>query len=357
MPLSDDHFASDEILIDFSSAGLYLCGLQTVCAVIACAATSVACCWLLPPSAVSAVRTLAVTSAVGFCCMRKPIRVGRVRGVTVIFNALRPCVALYILSLTLEQLVHTCVADHAIGGSWRHVIFHMMMFLIICSAFSRAHKPKNETDVPFLITSASLLVVAMLPPPATPLSGPLCQAASMFSAAERMLRAMLFGAIYVIHVYAAAPSHNSIHEISVCTMRSGAAAVWILGVYMFALVLAPVQAALALWVRFGTESSLPPPYAQVDTRSDSGGSDAEMGGMGSSAYYDATKESTPLVGSLTNETYLAEGVPVDPRSIAQPGMLRGGAGGSVFSLQQLGGPAGGGAMSQERMAQIAAGLA
>ena len=371
MPLTEDHFASHELLIDFSSAGLYLCGLQTVCAVIACATVSIACCWLLPPSAVSAVRTLAITSAVGFCCMRKPIRVGRVRGVTVLFNALRPCVALYILSLTLEQLVHTCVADHASGGSWRHVIFHMMMVLIICSAFSRAHKPKNETDVPFLVTAGSLLVIAMLPPPATPLSGPLCQAASLFSATERLLRALLFGAVYVIHVYAAAPSQNSIHEISVCTMRSGAAAVWILGVHMFALVLAPVQAALALWARFGSESNGPTPiYAQVDSRSDSGGSDSELGLPG---YYDTTtasmlKEQHPLVGAgdsdvgLSNESYLAEGVPIDPRSVAQPGLLRGGIGGSVFALQPVASPTGQGngvskaPMTSERMAQIAAGM-
>ena len=358
MPLSDDHYTSDEILIDFSSAGLYLCGLQTVCAVIACAATSVACCWLLPPSAVSAVRTLAVTSAVGFACMRKPVRIGRVRGVTVIFNALRPCVALYILSLTLEQLVHTCVADHAIGGSWRHVIFHMMMIFIICSAFSRAHKPKNETDMPFLVTSVSLLVIAMLPPPATPLSGPLCQAATLFSAAERLLRALLFSSLYVIHVYAAAPSQNSIHEISVCTMRSGAAAVWILGVHLFVLVLAPMQAALALWARFGSEGVSATSYTQVDNRSDSGGSDAELG-LSAAPYYDQTKENTPLVSSLSNESYLAEGVPVDARMVAQPGVLRGGAGGSVFSLHQLGNGGNGGSgsvMSSERMAQIAANL-
>ena len=89
--ISDEVYLShDDPFIDFSSAGLYLVGLQTTVATVACAATSIASCWLLPASMVSAVRTLAMTCFVGFVCMRKPLRVGRVRGVTTIFNALRP---------------------------------------------------------------------------------------------------------------------------------------------------------------------------------------------------------------------------------------------------------------------------
>jgi hypothetical protein len=243
-----------------------------------------------------------------------------------------------------------------------------MMVFMIASAFCRAHKPKNETDVPFLVTAGSLLVIAMLPPPATPLSGPLCQAASLFSAAERLLRALLFGTLYVIHVYAAAPSQSSIHEISVCTMRSGAAAVWILGVHLFVLIFAPAQAALALWARFGSE---PPPsqiYAQVDTRSDSGASDAELG-LPSAHFYESSAQKDIQCGGasagLSGESYLAEGIPVDSRSLPQHGVLRGGIGGGVFSLQQLGSGAAASAatasssssaMSSERMAQIAASL-
>ena len=128
--LEDDvYFSHDDPFIDFSSAGLYLVGLQTTVATVACAAASVASCWLLPPSAISAVRTLAITAATGFLCMRKPVRVGRVRGVTTIFNALRPCIALYIGVLTIEQLVHTCVAtDQEPTGYTRRVIFHFRFF-------------------------------------------------------------------------------------------------------------------------------------------------------------------------------------------------------------------------------------
>ena len=138
-------------------------------------------------------------------------------------------------------------------------------------------------------------------------------------------------------------------------MRSGAAAVWILGVYIFALLLAPLQAALALWARFGSENAMPRSYAQVDTRSDSGGSDAELA-LSAVPYYDQTKPNTSFVNSLASEAYLAEGVPVDTRGIAQPGVVRGGAGGSVFSLHQLGTGGNNAAMSSERMAAIAAGM-
>lgn len=355
MSLADEPYMGDDAAsIDFSSAGLYLCGLQTVVSVVVCSAASVACCWVLPAAAVSAVRTLAITSAVGLVCMRKPLRIGRVRGVTVIFNALRPCVALYILSLTLEQLVHTCVAADAMGGSWRHVIFHVMMLFIIFSAFIRAHRPRSETDVPFLLTTAALLVIAMLPPPATPLAGPLCQGPSLFSAAERLLRAMLFGSLYVIHVYAAAPSQNSIHEISVCTMRSGAAAVWILGVHIIGLALAPVQGFLALWARVGSDHVIPQNYTAVDARSDSGQSDTELG---LPHYSDTLKESLPLVASVADvngHTPQAEGIPVDPRALSSHGLLRqvNGNGSMPFAMGQA--PGGTQGMTSERMAQIAA---
>ena len=68
-----------------------------------------------------------------------------------------------------------------------------------------------------------------LPPPAVPLSGPLCEASSLFAAGERLLRAFLFAALYVIHVYCSPPLRNSIHDLAVCIMRCAAAAVWVLG--------------------------------------------------------------------------------------------------------------------------------
>ena len=292
--------SDDDNPVDFSAAGLYLVGLQTVLATLACAAVSVACCWLLPEAAISAVRTLAVTATVGFLAVRKPFRLGRVRGVITMFNALRPCVVLYILCLTLEQLVHTCVpTGEQVHAVWRRVVFHLMVALMLLSGFIRAYRPRSETDFPFLLTATALLVVAILPPPASALSGPLCEPIPLFAAGERLLRALLFSGLYVVHVYSGSPNRNALNELSLVVMRCSAASIWVLGVHPLALALAPVQAILSLWARFGTDeggggghggATGLPTYASVDTRSDGGGStttfeDPEAGAM--SVYHGA----------------------------------------------------------------------
>ena len=363
----DLYLSHDDPYIDFSSAGLYLVGLQTTVATVACSAASVASCWLLPIPTISAVRTLAITAAVGFACMRKPLRVGRVRGVGTIFNALRPCVAIYISSLVIEQLVHTCVAeDHAPNGYTRKAVFHSMIALMALSGFVRAYRPTSETDAPFLVTSGAVLIVAMLPPPATPLSGPLCEGASLFHAGERLLRAFLFSALYVIHVYCSPPNRNAIHDLAVCIMRCAAAAVWVLGCHILVLWLGAIQAFVALWARFGQNgSSAPiPSYGPVDTRSDSGLSDSELGippppvlsssgGYASGSAYNGsysayngysggydkemTRASTPDVSSSSFSDGI--GVPVDASTLAQ-----------------LAATHGNGGLTKERMAAIAAGI-
>lgn len=385
--LSDEVYLShDDPYIDFSSAGLYLVGLQTTVATVACAATSVACCWLMPVGMISAVRTLALTSCVAFVCMRKPIRIGKVRGVTTIFNALRPCVLLFITALVIEQLVHTCVAtDHRNLGFSRRIIFHCTVAMMMAAGLWRASKPMVETDTPFLVTALCVVIIAALPPSAVPLSGPLCEAASLFGAGERLLRAFLFAALYVIHVYCSPPNRNSIHDLAVCVVRCAAAAVWVMGCHLYIIWIAFIQAAVALWARFGSE----PPgnsstYSSVDTRSDSGLSDAELGGISygpSSGDYRLERDSNGVlvapylrdppgygrnngftpdpglaavsnvemhaaetavsVGHLsvsksTSPSMLNEGVPVDPRHLA--------------SLVGHGGSM----MTSERMAQIAA---
>lgn len=354
--------------IDFSSAGLYLVGLQTTVATVACAAASVASCWLLPLAAISAVRTLVITCGVGFLFMRKPIRIGRVRGVATIFNALRPCVIIYVGVLVLEQLVHTCVAnDREPPGSTRHVVFHMMISCMMVAGLVRAYRPLSETDAPFLVTAGALVVVAMMPPPATPLTGPLCEAASLFMAGERLLRAFLFAALYVVQVYCSPPKQNTIHDLTVCIMRCGAAAVWVLGCHLFLIWIGCIQAFLALWARFGHEQSGLPTthYSTVDTHSDSGLSDAELGippppilsnglpvgyagnngysnsGYGNNGYYVGKELDRAPTPEATSSLYScsSDGVPVDAASLAS------------MAAQVSAGP-----MSKERLAQIAAGL-
>ena len=242
----------DEKSIDFSSVGLYLAGLQIVFTIVCCGCASVLCCWLMPHHAISAVRTLAITTAIGILLIRKPLRIGRVRGVTTMFNALRPSVGVYILALVLEQLVHTCVVTDDMSenhGMFRRVVYHIISIFLIMSGFARARSPRSESDMPFLITIISLLATALLPPPAVAKSGPLCEPTTLLGAGERVLRALLFSALYVVLVYAAAPGRNVSNELFICVARATAACIWVLSATAWALPLAPLQAAIVLFSR------------------------------------------------------------------------------------------------------------
>ena len=194
-----DEAMEDERAIDFDSIGLYLAGLQVCFAIVCCSSASVLCCWLMPPAAISAVRTLAITTVIGFMLVRKPLRVGKTRGVMTVFNALRPAIAIYVLALVLEQLVHTCVhlgdgADAEEHGALRRGVYHVILVFLIISGFLRAKNPRSESDHPFLLTMFCLLAIAVLPPPAASRTGPLCQPTSLLGAGERILRALLFAA-------------------------------------------------------------------------------------------------------------------------------------------------------------------
>ena len=62
--LSDAPTTFGDVAIDFGAAGLYLVGLQVSLATLAASGVAVACCSLLPSGPVSAVRTLALCSAI-----------------------------------------------------------------------------------------------------------------------------------------------------------------------------------------------------------------------------------------------------------------------------------------------------
>ena len=264
--------AMDEKSIDFGNVGLYLAGLQVCFAVVSCGCVSVLCCWLLPPDAISAVRTLAITAMVGLLLVRSPLRVGRVRGVITIFNALRPCVAVYILALIVEQLVHTCVPpenDSTNKGTIRRALYHVVSAFLIISGLVRAKTPRSESDVPFLIVVTCLLATALVPPPAMSRSGPLCEPTDLLGAGERVLRALLFSAVYVVLVYAAAPNQNVANELFICVARAMSASIWVLSATSWALPIAPLQVAIALFSRLNerddSESAMHPsnpPYGE-----------------------------------------------------------------------------------------------
>jgi len=237
----------DEV-IDFSNAVLYVGALQTIFATSAASMVSLLSCWLLPTEAISAVRTLLLSSMVAAWLVRKPFRLGRVRGLCLIFSALRPCVVIYLVSMVLEQLVHTCTRDSA-SPSWRRIVFHCSILVAMISGFARAIKPLEQTDAPFLVTSAALFVIAMLPPPAVILSGPLCAEPTFNSSAERLARSLVFSLLYCTFVYASAPPVPSPGEVLVCVMRASAASLWTLGCHVLFLPLATIQAMIVIYVR------------------------------------------------------------------------------------------------------------
>ena len=237
-------------MVDFSTASLYLSGIQTVFAICTVATVSVFACWLVPATSVSAVRTLVLCVAVAVLLMRKPLRVGRARGVHIVFAALQPAVGIYLLALIVEQLTHTCTADATYAPSWRRVVFHAMVLVMLVSGMMRARSPMLDTDLPFLLTAASLLVIALMPPPGLSFSGPLCERVNIWEAADRLVRAFTFATVYCVHVYAMTPSTaGASTETLIVVTRSAAAALWTVGVHPVGLVLAVAQCAVVILSR------------------------------------------------------------------------------------------------------------
>lgn len=242
----------DEKSIDFGAAGLYLPAAQTIFATTLSACVSVLACWLIPVGAISAVRTLALTSSAGLLVIRRPVKVGQTRGVNTIFAALRPCCFIYVGCLVLEQLIHTCISDESTyeHGFWRRIIYHANMTIMTLAAFMRSRNPRAESDLPFLFSAGALLCIAILPPPALALSGPLCSPPTLGNAGERILRAFLFSCVYVVLVYSAAPISNNLPDTLVCIARSATASAWVLGAVSYSLPLALVQVFLVIYCSF-----------------------------------------------------------------------------------------------------------
>lgn len=248
-----------------------------IAATVLTSVVSIVSCASLPGNLVSAIRTLVLSSIVGVFCVRRPFRLGRVHGLNLIFRALQPAVPIYIGSEVCEQLVHTCTRD-ASSPSWRRLVFHAMSGLMIVSGFMRARRPLAQTDLPFLLTVLALFVVAMLPPPAVILSGPLCASPTVAGSIERVVRALIFSLLYSIFVYAAAPPVQSSSEVVICVMRASAATIWVLGAHQMLLPLALVQGGFVVYVRiWGAEQQLDYECVPLETGSPPDGIDPEAG--------------------------------------------------------------------------------
>jgi len=245
---------NEDVDIDFTSVGLYLVGIQIVASIVLSACSTVLCCWLLPIPAISAVRTLVVTSFLAIMAVCKPIHIGRPRGVVPMFNCLRPAVAMYIATLVLEQLESACNTGDGSPvkeiGHTRMWAYHIATVILTAAGFARSRNPMSESDGPFLLATVATIAIAVLIPAASlQVSGPLCSAATLLEAGERLLRALLFGASYVTLVYSSAPQDNLKDEHFICMMRAGAGSAWVLAVSSWMLILAPIQVALTIFVR------------------------------------------------------------------------------------------------------------
>ena len=244
----------EETAVDFANAALYITGIQTVFSICCCATVSVIACSLVPMGNVSAVRTLVFCVLTAVVLMRKPLRVGRARGVSTVFTALQPAAAIYLLSLIIEQLLHTCTGELGYAPSWRRAVFHVMIAVMIASGFMRARAPLDETDLPFLLTAGALAVIALVPPPALAFTGPLCQSVDLWSAADRLVRAFAFSSLYCIHVFVSTDSTTvAASETILVVARSTASSIWVMGAYPALLPIAIAQATVAILARLRIE--------------------------------------------------------------------------------------------------------
>ena len=322
---------AEDTMVDFSNASLYLSGMQTVFAVVTVACVSVLSCWVVPEGGVSAVRTLAMCTATGAVLMRTPLRVGRAHGVNVVFSSLQPAIPVYIIALTVEQLVHTCATETQHSPSWRRVVFHGMILVMCGAGIMRARRPMHDTDIPFLVTAAALLTIAVLPPPSIALVGPLCQPVSAWEAAERCLRAFVFAMLYCIHVYSSISTSSPTRAESMTIItRSAAAAIWAMGAHVLWLPAAIIQCVVVIMARIRIGNDIA--YQSVSDRPMSSVSDDDAG-----AVLEADLESASAKGERRSDAVPRPAAPEDDpvehqrMLLADPHHSRGGVSDALFS--------------------------
>lgn len=167
-----------------------------------------------------------------------------------VFPSLQLAVPLYLGTLVVAQLVHTCTSDSSNAPSWRHVIFHGAVVGMICAGFMRARAPLADTDQPFILTLCALLVIAIMPPPAVALVGPLCESVTLWEAADRVVRAFAFGLLYCVNVYALTSTTTArVSDTPTLFFRSASASLWVAGALLWWLPLAAAQAAIVIHAR------------------------------------------------------------------------------------------------------------
>jgi hypothetical protein len=94
------------------------------------------------------------------------------------------------------------------------------------------------------------MVIAIMPPPAVALVGPLCQSVDLWEAADRIVRAFCFAMLYSVTVYASTRTRASNYSnTSIVFFRSASASIWVSGAMLWWLPLAAAQCAIILHAR------------------------------------------------------------------------------------------------------------
>ena len=261
---------------DFSSVALYVPALQVVAVTLACCVVSILSCWALPHTAISSIRSVSLTLAPAVWFTREPYTMSatRTRGVEPIFHTIRPAVFVYITALVVEQLAHSCVTQGLSMAVLRGWLFQGCMAAMMLSGFVRAWYPRHENDAPLLVSLAALGVAAVMPPSPEEVGGPLCAAATMGQAVERIFRALLFASTYCTLAFATQPQKFAMTDIMVSSLRAASGSIWILGSMWYFLALAPVQIALIMFSRLMRRDNRG--YAEASTDVEEGDSFESM---------------------------------------------------------------------------------
>ena len=216
------------------------------------------------------VQAAAAMALACIACLRRPARLRHARGADAIFEAIRPAAFVWLLAIVFQELSRPCAglstpaASHGAAGELssfasrpvvQFTIINTCGLVMAASGFVRAVRPNSENDTPFFVSCSALLILVVLLPAPLPPPGPLCVVSGVFDVAERVAALLAFVCAYSALVYAAPPEQLSSQAIFVCACRAAAASVWTLTIAHHFLLLAPVQAALVIWIRLSVQSS------------------------------------------------------------------------------------------------------
>lgn len=254
----DSALYESQPMFDFTSVALYVPAIQVIVSTVASCVTALILTWI-PFGASNAVRTLSIAAVVGLVPILRPIRVARTRGIDALFTMIRPVVVVYLLSMVIEQLGHSCEHWQAqTVGSWREVWYHLVVFVLMLAGFARGYAPRVDNDMPLIVTCVGLILIALVPHSAHEYGGPLCASSSLFHAAERVVRASLFGIVYCVIACAGETLMPRPNGLFVASIRACGASIWILACSVWILPLAVVQVVLVVWSRVRTSETFEP---------------------------------------------------------------------------------------------------